>query len=123
MSNTVGIIQHEGWSTSDRDPGYLCPKCNAGLIDVGDNTFFCEDSMDDRLAEPTCDFQYTLSEQEEEAELKKFYSQWDEEAKARTAKEVAKHGPPVFGQTNPDAYVLPSHREAHKDDWYKKSFS
>lgn len=111
------VIQYKDFSTSDRDPGEICPKCGGGMLCGDDDTYWCEEADDSVRAEPTCDFQYTLSEKESERELDKMLAEWDREAIEKT-KERVKAGPPVFGEARPEEFELPSYG-AKQDPWAK----
>jgi ssDNA-binding Zn-finger/Zn-ribbon topoisomerase 1 len=104
-------IQHDGWSTSKSDPGDKCPKCGGSMrfTQDDDDVIFCENSFDDE----TCDFQYTFTQKEHEANEREFWRTVDEQARREAQERIAKEGRPVFGVARPESFVLPS---AYKND-------
>lgn len=110
-----GVIQHRGWSTTKSDPGENCPKCGAGMCYSGDDdTVFCRRSMDGT----DCDFQYSFTEAERRANEKREADYWDDEARKDTAKYVEEHGRLVFGEVDPNRFVLPSEQERRRKNAY-----
>lgn len=104
------VIEMDGgsWTTSAKDPGGNCPKCGAPLV-WEDETLFCDRGF---MGATGCNFQYTFSEAELQEEERKQLAIEDEKAKAR-AIELAKEGPPIFGVTRPETFMLPSELAKH----------
>jgi hypothetical protein len=114
LESGLTLIQHEDWSTTDRDPGSECPKCGARLhyIQDDDDAIYCENDGDG------CDFQYSFTEAELQANRKAESDYEDEQARLRTAEIIAKRGGRlVFGEVDPSLFELPSATWLRDDNW------
>ena len=109
----ITIIQHDGWSTTANDPGNTCPKCGGAMCysGGGDDAIFCVNGIEMGM----CDFQYSFTDAELERNLQQMLAEWDEEARQDTQKYIKEHGRPVFGEVNPERFILPSVR--YKSDF------
>ena len=108
------IIERDGITTSNRDPGSRCPKCGGAMCydQDWDDYIRCENSIWDHTlsVKATCDFEYWFTEYEYSRNNKKDLLDMDRAAAKRAVEFVKQHGPPVFGVTPPGLFVPPSAR-------------